>query len=95
MAAAAPSAAAAAATAGAGGDSKGNAVWSRTVLRRRQRQATLQALKDRVGHSQEEGLAAELVHRLVLVAPVLAAGLCGATVAPLVRRRRNTARARI
>ena len=86
MAAAVPTAATCMAAGGAGSESK-------TALRRRQRQATVRALRARVecGQQRGDGLAAELVHRLLLVAPVLAAGLCGAEVATLVRRRRNAA----
>ncbi len=86
MAAAVPTAAMLTAAGGAGLESK-------TALRRRQRQATVRALRARVecGQQRGDGLAAELVHRLLLVAPVLAAGLCGAEVAALTRRRRNAA----
>ena len=39
----------------------------------------------------DASFAEELAHRLVLLAPALAAGLRGAALAPMVRRRRNAA----
>ncbi len=107
MVTAAPMAADLTAADGAGNDNEdARKSLGRSALRREQRRSTLRCLRSRLerriadeafgaaegaSDTDDARLAAELAHRLVLQAPALAAGLRGAVLAPLARRRRNAA----
>ncbi len=65
--------------------------WSRTAWRREQRRATVRCFRIKLQKFLYPDSEEEVQHRLALIAPAIAAGVLGAQVAPLVRRRRNVA----